>query len=672
MQIPEYNERIVANVTPRTKMNIQEPAIMRDRSYLGNEVRTISNTVNTLGDAFVQMKQQRDAGIVDEFMNNFNIDSANKIRELQDKYKGANANKVVGLYQEWRDNYFSEHQSKNDKDEAQLYLENQEQIDGAKKNLDRSYPATINTLSNYAARELETYRNNQLQERVYTLQESIANDDNLENIAIYANNLSGVLGERFKGTGKNVGRLTKDALESALSTNVMRSIQNDPKAALVKLSTKNFTDNLKPEQAMKLKTQAIKGFIDKESQNYAEATLNGGLYSFDWQGAEQFLGDDLKATQFAITSEGMKKRNNLKKIQSEQEKAIVDEVLPQLKNAINAKDQERIDGLMQMCIMGGEPCMKQAQAMISSKEFINHYDQLKADMYSEPTEEELQLVRLQRKAREVTPRDIVQSRGGITSQDLLDEATATLMPNSAQYLIERNNIPMAEGVTNQDRREVYEMRQAQLNEIDAQIGEQSARVAEIEDQIAGGKSMDLGTLLNGLHPVNQAMVIDSYIDQRNFDSLSNQMSADGLKLDKLVENAYKSAYNTTPQVSGTIYRNYRNLIKDALINYKMSTGKAPSESEFYAIAGTVNASVLSEDSNENAIIALAQRNSGKFLQGEKSTFTSPRDQYNALIEDIGNNDRFKNLSDLQKKTLANYIVAGNMNAAITFLKGIRK
>ena len=79
MHIPQYEQRIIANPAKRTQVNLKEPDTFRDTSSLNRVTKRIEQSANLGGDVYLDMKRQRDQGIVDEFTNQYNVAKVEKV-----------------------------------------------------------------------------------------------------------------------------------------------------------------------------------------------------------------------------------------------------------------------------------------------------------------------------------------------------------------------------------------------------------------------------------------------------------------------------------------------------------------------------------------------------------------------------------------------------------------
>jgi hypothetical protein len=216
--IPEYNERIIANPESRPQINLNLPKELSDTSHIDRMANKISNFQKEETEILLDMKKERDDGIVDEFMNIYNTDRIAKITELKEKYKGANAQGIVDEFKKWQDDYYTSHIGFSSQNEdGTLYLENDEQINSAREQLAKGLPSEINTLSSYAATELENYRQNQFTARTQFAVDDLADERDVNNIAMGIGNIYSMVNEHYKGESEEhkryvAGKLVNESL----------------------------------------------------------------------------------------------------------------------------------------------------------------------------------------------------------------------------------------------------------------------------------------------------------------------------------------------------------------------------------------------------------------------------------------------------------------------------
>lgn len=240
MRIPQYEQRIIANPAKRTQVNLKEPETFRDLSSLQRQTKSIEKTANLGADVYLDMKKQRDQGIVDEFTNQYNVEKINKVNELRTQYKGANSTKIVDEFSKWHNDYLATHLGiGQDAGKDTLILENDAQIEGAKRALADDLPTSINSLSSYAATELNNYRNNQFEGKIYGLADKLSKERNAENIGMYISTIRGNMAAHYEGESLDyIEMQSKKTISSALATNVRNDMASNPVLAMQKLQDK--------------------------------------------------------------------------------------------------------------------------------------------------------------------------------------------------------------------------------------------------------------------------------------------------------------------------------------------------------------------------------------------------------------------------------------------------
>lgn len=262
--IPEYNERIIANPESRPQINLNLPKELSDTSHIDRMANKISNFQKEETEVLLDMKKERDNGIVNEFMNIYNTERIAKITELKEKYKGGNAQGIVDEYKKWQDDYYTSHIGFSSQNEdGTLYLENNEQVTMAKEELARSLPSEINTLSTYAATELEDYKKNQFTARVQFAADDLSDERDLNNIAMGIGNLNDMVNSFYAGESDEFKKYTAGKLANeALSVNVANMIavgstDEELNQAEQMLKSDVVYNNLTPKTRMELEEKLL-------------------------------------------------------------------------------------------------------------------------------------------------------------------------------------------------------------------------------------------------------------------------------------------------------------------------------------------------------------------------------------------------------------------------------
>lgn len=226
VQIPEYNERIIANPEARSSVNIKQPSEFSDVSYLNRINTNLSQAEREQAKVMFDMKKDRDQGIVNEFLNQYSMARTEKLNELKEKYKGANAQGIMDEFKRWQEDYYTSHVGYSDSArDGALYLENKEQMKGARDALLKSAPSDINSLSLYAASELESYKKNQFNARVEMEAMDLAGETDADNIANKIAMLSENIDAFYSDQSPEFKAYTKRKLiDQAMTTNIANVI----------------------------------------------------------------------------------------------------------------------------------------------------------------------------------------------------------------------------------------------------------------------------------------------------------------------------------------------------------------------------------------------------------------------------------------------------------------
>ena len=267
--IPEYNQRIIANPESRPQVNLNQPKELGDTSYIDRMTKRVTNFQKEENQILLDMKKERDEGIVNEFMNQYSTARVEKINELKEKYKGANAQGIVDEFKKWQDDYYTSRLGfSSSNDDGTLYLENDEQIKSAKEQLARNLPTEINSLSTYAATELEGYRQNQFTARTQFAVDDLADERDVNNIAMGIDNIYKMVNDYYDGESEEFKRYTAGKLvNESLSVNVADMIAAGETLEQLNLAEQmlkegvvadNLTNKTKADLSEKLREKQMK------------------------------------------------------------------------------------------------------------------------------------------------------------------------------------------------------------------------------------------------------------------------------------------------------------------------------------------------------------------------------------------------------------------------------
>lgn len=347
VQITEYTHRENPQTQINAGMNLDLPTALTEPGKGTKALSVLSESAKDLAGAYVSMKERRDSGIVAAFMNQFDKDSTAKILQLKEENRGQDANKIMGLYQEWRDKYIADH-SFYDPERAEagvVYLENSDQTNSARQKLDNYNVRDINNLSAYIADEEEKFRVNNLNASILNETQSIVNDDNMENIEISKLFIEEDLAELHKGQSEDYTKtLAAEIFDTALSGNIMRDAASNPIAAISRFQNEQFTKDMKTETRTKLKEELIKNFITNQAQQAALASVgvesNPAGQAF-YDDNKSFFGNREGAIKAKIQEEALKLRNDILANDNNERTALLNDYTVQLLNAQDQGDEEK-------------------------------------------------------------------------------------------------------------------------------------------------------------------------------------------------------------------------------------------------------------------------------------------------------------------------------------------
>lgn len=276
MKIPEYNRQASLDIAPRSNVSIKEPEIFRDTSSVERIGKQMLDTAEDMSNIYLDMKKERDNGIVNEFMNQFSLERVNKLNELKEQYKGANSEGIVDAYMEWQEDYIAKRTGFNqDMADGELYLENDEQIKAARDTFAKNLPSTVNSLSNYVAQELETYKTNQFEASVanWTTQAVSDSEENLQN---HLNMLDSVVDNYYVGQPPEYIAQQKNKLKSNIyESRLNNAVLENPDNALILLQNDNYKNSLSADKLQTIEKAAINNWKSKIAGKMASAnTLN--------------------------------------------------------------------------------------------------------------------------------------------------------------------------------------------------------------------------------------------------------------------------------------------------------------------------------------------------------------------------------------------------------------
>lgn len=633
MKIPEYTQRITANYTPTTKVRLEEPKVFGDLSNLERNKNKVFNTAEKLSNVYFDMKKQRDEGITNEFMLKFAEAKNQWIRENKEKYRGANAQGIVDAYNQWQDEYFNSRKgfSQNLPDD-ELYLENEEQIKTVQDQMRRDAINSVNTLSTYAATELDQYRENQLSARVDLLMSDIANESDINNIVNDVEVLSNVIGQRYEGQSPEYLKVMMNKfVGSSLAGNVSNNMLLDPVGALDKLQNKFFIDNLTKEQYTKLEGEAIKGYIERESDNVANAIMQG--YSGDdivdvknWNKVLPIIGKYGEDTvKREILTKARKKYSVKKSEEKASEENIVNASTISLVRNLQLLNSSDIDN--ETRAKAKENIATTAQKMGTSERGMAIFDFVSKAF----TDAQASVTDLAGKKQAVRDLEISKQK--------------TQIQNSAEYDFMINNL--------ENEIELEEKR----------IVDESPVVGEFLQIINDNGYLDLQSITNSiggldkLHPVNQMEVIDEMSKALEFDMLAKEWQG---KKSTTIYDKMKTMFKNISGINSEDNPYAYSLFKDQMRDYLLASRQKGEDINVtmadYARNAYIN--ISKGDEMEQALFKLSASltEERKFAKTSGMIITS--EIKNNLMSKLEETP-FANYSDDEKNNIVDYLINGD-------------
>lgn len=636
MRIPQYEQRIIANPAKRTQVNLKEPDTFRDTSSLNRVTKRIEQSANLGGDVYLDMKRQRDQGIVDEFTNQYNVAKVEKVNELRNQYKGANSSQIVDEFSKWHNDYLATHLGiGQEAGKDTLILENDEQIEGAKRALADDLPTSINSLSSYAATELNNYRNNQFEGVIYGLSDRLSKEDDIDNIFALESTIQYKMNSHYAGEAPEyISMQSKKITSKALATNIRNSMASNPEMSMLKILNPVFADRLTGEDINVLEKEAVAAFKEKQSLIVAEQGLNGfdishGLDDKTFEAIKPVLdrqgGADVLLAQIKENANTKKQSMALAKRQSES--YTLNESTSNILNNLdvisgdNYTDEQRaiaknnINTLFGNLNKGGTEAKYLANLINNTNDEVNAFGKLKSDLSS------------YRSSRIIYRDEKARNEYAAISEEL----------------------------------------QKQKNQIKAD----STRVGEMIAVIDRGEYSDYRSFdFEGLHGVSKFEVLNAIRSNQKYKRAEQLAKANGYNLSKEAANAFKSVSNVDASDSPLLYGEFNKAFKDLSLEYYNRNKSFPTDIvEVSRIANQAYNNMLSEDPVSNAIIDVAQKAIKEKSNLAKSEKYIPLSD---LIENIAEemtDDIYDELNDDDKKEVAKLILNGNMYAAKMYIKG---
>lgn len=661
VEIPQYTRQIIAEPESRTKVNIKEPDTFSDRGYMRERSKIVSEFSKDMAETFVEMKNTRDQGIVDEYMNQFSIASSDAIKKFQEKYKGANAQQIIKAYNDWQEQYFADHTGFNQNTtDNTLFLENQEQINSAREQMKKSLPRVINNLSAYSARELEDYRNNQFNARIEFLAEDLSNENDMNNIASLKNNIMDNLNQRYSGQSPEfLKQQSRRIIGAAMATNIANGMDENPILSLQKLNNKFFIDDLDNDTVKKLKHSAVKSYIEWRAQGLANDRANN--YSTNSQPPEEIYETILPI---------------LKEFNEETVRAEVVDKADKKYNDIMAKQN------------AAQASFNNNITLNTSKALYTMYDPNSSDLEKEDANDKLNNIILSAVNGDQSTRNMFEivkyAHQGSTEYfdelKRLDELEDNLILLKRKREGEFAEADLVKDYDEWNKEKAMEQlvdsplyKKVQISK--SQIDYDRSRVAEYIDRINHGDYKDLSSFdFTNMHPVSIFDVIERINQETEYNNFKNEVktkSGNGFKVDEEIRKSYKSQTGATPDDSPFIYNMYRDEMKDMIRLYANQKKSYPTQEDISDISRLAWANLSNREPAQLSLLNIAGQEKEikkDLITDSGSIYVSAIDLKDKFIEEFNRDKYLDTLDETQKEELADYLIVGNYNAASQLIK----
>lgn len=636
MRIPQYEQRIIASPAKRTQVNLEEPKAFRDLSSLQRQTESIEKSADLAGDVYYDMKKQRDQGIVDEFNNQYNVEKINKVNELRAKYKGANSTKIVDEFSKWHNDYLATHLGiGQDAGKDTLILENDEQIEGAKKVLADDLPTSINSLSSYAATELNNYRNHQFEGKIYGLADKLSKERDANNIGIYISTIEGSMASHYAGeSAEYINMQSKKTISSALATNVRNDMASAPELAMMKLQNDVFAHHLSGDDTNALEKEAVAAFEEKQSLDVARARAN------NWTIDHTLSEEDFAAIKPILDRQGG-----------------ADVILARINNSANTK--------------------KQSIALAQKQSEANYFNDSLYGIMSDL--EVLSSAAYSDEQKASAQKDLSDRYAGLNQKGFFGKVMGKLVTDTNDGVMAYASLKdgmralRSTGMMYKDEaaRQEYMALSEEKARQDQLIKNDGARVNEMMNLIDKGDYSDFRSFdFTGMHPMSIAMVFDKMRSEYRYKKVEQLATANGFDLNKQSTTAFKDASGEDAAKSPALYSLFKKEYKDNLLGYFKQHNTFPSDTAVLSSMGKMAyASLAKKDNVTLALVNTAQKavaTRQNMLKDNK--IISFTDLVNSVADEM-TDDVYDELSDDDKKDVAKELLGGNIYGVTAFIKG---
>lgn len=301
VQIAEYTRRDTFSATERPGLNLNMPDAMAraSSSSIGginvDDMRAVAKGAKEIAGNMLEMKERYDKARVNEYLNNYMQNAQSTILGYKKDRLGKNANGVVSDFEKWSEKEFDMAMGRSDDTTKEPLLENREQINLAREQMDKLNLNYINNLSSFQAEQIQKYEDNQataLLTNQATMLSSEHDDLSISNSILTMKQTASELSALNGQSQEYVDMYLKPMISKSLAQNVMSVAINNPDFAISKMENKLFSGNMEKEDYDKTSENIIKAF-----KNYYSDVLSDGV-SYDQEGVKRNIRTAVDRTFF--------------------------------------------------------------------------------------------------------------------------------------------------------------------------------------------------------------------------------------------------------------------------------------------------------------------------------------------------------------------------------------
>lgn len=656
VNIPQYTQRFIAEPAKRTQFNVKEPSTFYDTKHLERQGKIMTDLSKDAAKAFIQMKKERDEGIVNEFMNTFTLDRNLKLSELREKYNGKNAHDIIKSYNEWQEQYLIDHRGINrEEDDNSLYLENEEQVAAAKIQMRKDLGRLINSLSYYSATQLGEYTDAQYKARINQLMFNGAKERNLENLRSIGGDIAAISAQRY--SDKVVADVsTRELTAKMYADNIANTMTEDPFLALQALSTPDFKNQFDQKTYKELNASAIKALVDRLGNDYAENAVGG--YSED----VALSDEQIQMIMPALKDAGMTRETLQDAILQKQS-----EVEPYLRRNYDAMKKRtnnrllyEIDNIQKRQAVGAltdEEASDRMSELLNAQSNRAYGGDVIPSVVLEVEARDLRYRNGLEKYQEAS-RKIEGYRNQIRTLDEIGRNPPALFFDKEQNdLLIRN---AREQIDTLEADPDYQY----MRQVSQQMNAEAPIVSDIIRQINRGNYVDIGSFPNFpyLTAPTQRKIIDAINADTEYNVLANNLKDKNFDLNESLNRNFKEVFGIKPSSSPVLYGTYRDIFKNTILEYMgREANTLPKEEDIYNIGWQARNKMGSLYPEQLAVLNVSSKI-------KPSGFISTEDLISQYKKALDDEDALDGVDDSVLDMLADDLAKNNIDLALIHIQ----